>query len=118
MEQKDRIKRIRTDSKYSQEEFAKKIKISRSAVCKLESGENYPSEQTIALICKTFNTNYDWLVYGEGDPYNDDGDAQAIVDSVMNGDNEFAKNVLVKFSRLGEERWNQLKEIMEQMMQE
>ena len=119
MELKDRIKKIRTDAGDSQEKFASKIKASRSAVCKLESGENNPSEQTIALICSSYKVNYQWIVNGVGEMfYDDDSDAQAIVGSVMTGDNEFAKSVLVKFSRLSEERWRQLKEIMETMMQE
>ena len=119
MELKDRIKKIRTDAGDSQEKFASKIKASRSAVCKLESGENNPSEQTIALICSSYKVNYQWIVNGVGEMYaEDDSDAQAVVDSVMTGDNEFAKSVLVKFARLSEDHWRQLKEIMEAMMQE
>ena len=38
---KDRIKKIRTDAGLSQSDFAKKLSISRSAICKLEYGENY-----------------------------------------------------------------------------
>ena len=45
----------------------------------------------------------------------DDGDAQAIVDSVMTGDNEFAKKILVKFAKLSEEHWKQLEEILTEL---
>lgn len=65
---KDRIKKIRTNNKLSMEKFGERIGITRSSVCKLESGENNPSEQTIKLICKEFGINKDWLLTGEGEP--------------------------------------------------
>ena len=40
---KNRIKKVRTDAKLNQSEFGKKISISRSAVWKIENGENTPS---------------------------------------------------------------------------
>ena len=53
----ERIKRIRNSLNISQTDFAQKLSISRSAVCKMESGENYPSEQTIKLMCGEFSVN-------------------------------------------------------------
>ena len=48
----------------SMEKFGERLNISRSAVNQIEKGINKPSEQTIALICKEFNINEDWLRYG------------------------------------------------------
>ena len=62
----NRIKELRLNLGLSQEAFGKQIKIGRSSVSKLESGENNPSDQTISLICKEFNVNEDWLRTGEG----------------------------------------------------
>ena len=62
----NRIKELRLDLGLSQEALGKQIKIGRSSVSKLESGENNPSDQTISLICKEFNVNEDWLRTGEG----------------------------------------------------
>lgn len=62
----NRIKELRLDLGLSQEAFGKQIKIGRSSVSKLESGENNPSDQTISLICKEFNVNEEWLRTGEG----------------------------------------------------
>lgn len=49
------------------EKFGKRVGITRSSVCKLESGENNPAEQTIMLICKEFNINEIWLRTGTGE---------------------------------------------------
>ena len=61
---KERIKAIRNAVGKSQTDFAKELSVSRSAICKMESGENYPSEQTIKLICSEFNVNEEWLLNG------------------------------------------------------
>lgn len=109
-----RIQQIRKTAKMTQDEFADKIGLSKNFVWMIEKGERTPSERTIKDICREFKVNYDWLVKGIGNMFqsDDDGDAQAIVDSVMTGDNEFAKKILVKFAKLSDEHWKQLQEIL------
>ena len=115
----NRLKLVRKKLGLSQKDFGSKLGITGGAVSKLESGQNNLTEQTIALTCTSYNVNYQWLVNGVGEMFaDDDSDAQAIVDSVMTGDNEFAKSILVKFARMSEKHWEQLKEIMESMMEE
>lgn len=111
-----RIQQIRKTAKMTQDEFADKIGLSKNFVWMIEKGERTPSERTIKDICREFKVNYDWIVNGTGDMFqDDDSDAQAIVDSVMTGDNDFAKKTLVKFARLSEERWRHLQEILEEI---
>lgn len=91
IQMKDRIKKIRTDAGLNQTDFAKKLSISRSAVCKIESGENNPSEQTLKLIQADFSVNENWLRTGEGEPYMPPGDDRAgyISDLLEGKDDEF-----------------------------
>lgn len=113
---KDRFKELRETLSLTQQKFADRLNISRNFVAQIEMGNKIPSERTIKDICREFKVNYDWLVNGTGDMFqDDDSDAQAIVDSVMTGDNDFAKKTLVKFARLSEERWRQLQEILEEL---
>ena len=115
----ERIQNIRNSLGLSQEDFAKKLGLkSRGKIANIEFGKTEPDDEFIRLICKTYNVNYKWLVNGIGDMFKEkdnDGDAQAIVDSVMSGDNEFAKKILVKFARLSEERWRQISEILKEL---
>ena len=85
----ERIKELRSSLKLSQEIFASRIKITRSSVSKLEKGENNPSEQTIALICKQFNVNEEWLKNGTGDMFKEipEEDETAILLSDLLEDN-------------------------------
>ena len=64
---KERIKVIRNAVGKRKTDFAKELSVSRSAICKMESGENYPSEQTIKLVCSEFNVNEEWLRTGNGE---------------------------------------------------
>lgn len=116
---KTRFKALRKELKLTQEEFADKMGLSRSYINLIEMGKKVPAERTIKDICRTFKVSYQWLVNGLGEMFHDDdGDAQAIIDSVMTGDNEFAKKTLVNLARLSEERWQQLKEILEELTKE
>ena len=66
---KDRIKALRNELKLTQTEFAERIGISRSALTKLESGENVPSGATVKLIVNEFKVNEIWLRDGEGEMF-------------------------------------------------
>ena len=113
---KDRFKELRESLSLTQQKFADRLDISRNFVAQIEMGNKIPSERTIKDICREFKVNYDWLVNGTGDMFqDDDSDAQAIVDSVMDGDNDFAKKTLVKFARLSEDRWRQIQEILSEL---
>jgi transcriptional regulator with XRE-family HTH domain len=66
----NRIKLIRSKVHLSQEEFGKRVQITKTSISKIESGINNPSDQTIKLICSEFNVNEEWLRTGEGGEQN------------------------------------------------
>ena len=111
-----RVSTLRKMLKLTQTEFAKALSIGQQALSMIENGQRDLSEKNIKLICFSYKVSYDWLVNGIGDMFqDDDSDAQAIVDSVMTGDNDFAKKTLVKFARLSEDRWRQIQEILSEL---
>ena len=62
-----RISRVREHFNLTQDEFGKRIGITRSSISGLESGRRDPSEQTISFICKEFGVNKSWLGNGGSD---------------------------------------------------
>jgi transcriptional regulator with XRE-family HTH domain len=64
---KDNLKRLREEAKYTQEELARKLFVSRSAVAKWEQGRGIPKEETIEDIAKIFNVPISSF-YGENEP--------------------------------------------------
>ncbi len=58
----EKIKKIRTDNNLSQDEFAKKLDVTRVAVSKWELGKSYPSIANLKNMCTLFNISFDDLL--------------------------------------------------------
>ncbi len=61
----NRIKELRNKLNMTQEEFGKRIGLSKSGISNIEKGVRGISERHIMLICSTFNVNDSWLRTGE-----------------------------------------------------
>lgn len=111
-----RLAELRKNLGMNQKDFASSLSLGQSTLAMIETGKRELNERNIKLICSLYKVNYDWLVKGIGSMFqDDDSDAQAIVDSVMTGDNDFAKKILVKFAKLSDEHWKQLEEILNEL---
>ena len=68
----DRIKILRASYLgLTLEQFGDTIGLKKSAVSKLENNINGLTKVAAKAICREYNVNYDWLIYGEGDMFND-----------------------------------------------
>ena len=65
LELSEKIKQIRKVNKLTQEQFAEKMLVSRTAVSKWESGTCYPSIDSLKYMSKIFNVSLDKLLSGE-----------------------------------------------------
>lgn len=105
----ERLKQIREHFDLSQEEFGSRIGITKSSVSLLERGKNNPSDQTIMLVCREFNIDYGWLTTGQGEMFAENDDQIAkLVDTVLAGENEFARAIFRGFAQFSTEDWQQL----------
>lgn len=113
----ERIKKIRNSLNISQTDFAQKLSISRSAVCKMESGENYPSEQTIKLMCGEFSVNEEWLRTGKGEMFieksKDEQIAEMLADIQTGGEDTFKHRLVSALSKLNKEDWESLEKLID-----
>lgn len=57
-----RVKAIRKEHNLTQDDFAKKIGISRNAVAKLETGRMTSSLSTLIAICNLFHLSLDFFL--------------------------------------------------------
>ena len=115
----ERMKMIREENHMTQAEFGKRLGISRDVYANIENNrlrKPETKEPIIKLICKEFGVSYQWLVNGIGEMNSSDiNEAQEIVDSIMTGNNEFAKKVIVAFAKMSEEKWKLIKEIIDEI---
>ena len=94
---KDRIKQIRKSHDLTQQEFAKRLGVSRSGIASYESGEREPISAVITLICREFSINEDWLRYGKGQMKADvsrENEIAALMRSSLRGSEEFKEAVI------------------------
>ena len=61
----DRLKRYRTSSKMTQQEFAKRLGVTGAAVSTYENGTRYPSLDILVKISKIFGITVDELLDGQ-----------------------------------------------------
>jgi len=62
----NRIKKLRNENDMTQEEFSKRINISRSNLAGIETGKVGITDRIINDICREFNINDIWLRTGKG----------------------------------------------------
>ena len=110
----ERIKKIRKDLGLNQKDFGEKIKIVRSSVAKIETGENNPSEQTIDLICRVFNVNEKWLRTGEGSVYKEKLSIAEYLENITDED-YLIKDIIEVYMELDQNSKTALKNIAEKM---
>ena len=65
MEFGEKIQKLRNQNKWTQEQLAEKLYVSRTAVSKWESGKSYPNIDSLKDIAKLFNKTIDELLSSE-----------------------------------------------------
>lgn len=65
MEFGEKIQKLRNQNKWTQEQLAQKLYVSRTAVSKWESGKGYPNIDSLKDIAKLFNKTIDELLSSE-----------------------------------------------------
>lgn len=118
MEIYERIRELRKKHlKMSMEAFGKRLGVSRDTINNIELNRLARPEQKMSLyklICSEFGISEDWLLNGIGDMYADDKtEYDTLIDRVMTGENEFAKNIFKTFALFDESDWEALQQMIE-----
>lgn len=91
----ERIKKLRKELKLTQQAFSDKLHIKRNTLANYEIGRNEPIDAVVALICKTYNVNEEWLRSGEGDMFlelpEEDEEAAYVSELLEDSDNDLYK---------------------------
>lgn len=62
-----RIRRVRTNNKLNQKDFAARLNVTPAHISQIELGKNQASEQLLKLISLEYKVSYDWLLDGSGE---------------------------------------------------
>lgn len=94
MTQGERVKEVRKSLDLTLDKFGEKLGVQKSAISKIEKGENNLTEQMTKAICREFGVDYIWLTTGDGEMFVDsDDDFQNRIDRIMQGEGDARKNI-------------------------
>ncbi len=109
-----RIKELRKHFDLTQDVFGKKLGIKKSAVSKIEKGENGVTDQMIKLMVKEFGVNESWLRTGEGEMIPEFSRADAIAklaDDIMTEvPDSFKSRLVTALAQMSDEQWKLLED--------
>ena len=111
----ERIKELRKALNMSGEAFGQRLGVQRASISKIETGLINLTDRNIALICKEFHVNEEWLREGKGEMFvqlSRDEEIAAFVGRVQfEAEDSFKKRFIAMLSALDTEEW----EVLEKM---
>jgi len=112
----ERIRELRKTLGLTLDKFGERLGVKKAALSAIENGHRNLTDQMFKSICREFNVNENWLRTGEGEMFNSsDDECIAMIDRVMAGESEFAKNVFKMFSKLDSADWEALNKIIKKL---
>lgn len=116
-----RIVEVRKAAKLTQEQFAKKMKISTNYVTLIETGRKNPGDRLISDICREFHITEKWLRTGAGEMYDlPEDETAAIVSDLLEEDNPFydiIKGIMKTYQNLDEKSQNVLLDFSKELLE-
>ena len=71
MTQGERVKEVRKALGLTLDKFGENVGVKKQTVSRIENGVNNVTDQMVLSICREFNVNYDFLMNGEGEMFDD-----------------------------------------------
>lgn len=116
----ERIKELRKYLKLTQDEFGDKLGIKKSAVSKLEKGENSVTDQMFKSICREFNVSEEWLRNGTGEMFIEKDRFQIVSEfaaGVVKKPDSIQAKLIESLAKLDEKDWIELEKLFDKMME-
>ena len=116
MTQGERVNQIRKTLDLTLEKFGEKLGVQKSSISKIEKDRVALSDQMAKSICREYNVNYDYLMYGEGEMFDDL--PQTIVDELcaQYDLNDFDMALVEMYVSLPAGNRERIKEYMKQLV--
>lgn len=107
-----RIKELRKKLGLSQDEFGRRLGVTRGAITNIELNKTEPKDLFLNLICDVFDVNEEWLRTGNGEMFIEiDKENQLMMwaaDVLKDESDSFRRRFVKMLSQLGEEDWKTL----------
>lgn len=112
----ERVNDVRKSLGLTLEKFGEKLGVTKTTISRIEKGVNNLTDQMAISICREYNVNYDYLMYGEGEMFDDL--PQTIVDELcaQYDLNDFDKALVEMYVSLPAGSRERIKEYMKQLV--
>lgn len=112
----ERVNEVRKSLGLTLEKFGEKLGVTKTTISRIEKGVNNLTDQMAISICREYNVNYDYLMYGEGEMFDDL--PQTIVDELcaQYDLNDFDKALVEMYVSLPAGSRERTKEYMKQLV--
>lgn len=117
----ERIKAVRLALGISQEEFGKRLGVTRGAITNIELNKVEPKPLFVDLICREFNVNEDWLKNGAEPMFlqrSRNEELSAFFGDLLNGKPDFKHRLISVMSRLSVDQWQMLADMANMLVEE
>ena len=117
----ERIKAVRLALGISQEEFGKRLGVTRGAITNIELNKVEPKPLFVDLICREFIVNEDWLKNGAEPMFlqrSRNEELSAFFGDLLNGEPDFKHRLISVMSRLSVDQWQMLADMANMLVEE
>lgn len=117
----ERIKKLRQQLGLSQDEFGRRLGVTRGAVTNIELNKVEPKPLFVDLICREFNVNEEWLRTGEGEMFKPKSRNEELFEFVTNAIGEptgIQAQLLTVMAQLSIEQWELLDDMAHKLARE
>lgn len=115
----ERIKAIRLALDLSQDEFGRRLGVTRGAITNIELNKVEPKPLFVDLICREFHVNEHWLRTGEGQMFvtltPDEELSEQIGKILFSESDDFKKRFISALLHMDESGWIALKNLVEEL---
>ena len=114
----ERVKQVRKMLGLTQDEFGRRLGVTRGAITNIEYNKVEPKPLLVDLICKEFSVNKDWLYTGEGEMFvkmDPDEEFAKLMVEIQVANDEFIINALKAYWELPEEHKQVVKDLIKKI---
>ena len=119
MDEGQRVRELRKELGLTLEKFGKPLGVGKTAISKIENGENNLTDQMILAICREYNVDEKWLRTGEGEMFKklnrQQELAQLTVTLFKEEEDSFKSRLIMALAQLNEEEWELLEKISDKI---
>ena len=117
----ERIKEVRLSLGLSQDEFGRRLGVTRGAITNIELNKVAPKPLFVDLICREFHVNEFWLRTGEGEmfsPRTRDTELADFFGDLLADEPDFRHRLISVLSRLSTDEWELLERMAQKLVEE